>query len=301
MPGAVFSIGALSQATGVPVSTIRTWERRYQFLEPERGAGGQRRYRSSHVDHVRMVKQALDMGLRPADVLTLPVDALVRLLAAEAPDAAPADADEDLTPAGDWRAWLAAAERLDGPCLERALQKAWADSGACAFFEERLVPFAHEIGDRWRRGRLCISVEHFASERIREFLCEKWKSLQPRGSGPWVVCGTLPGEKHCLGLHAATVVMAMGGWRVSFLGDSLPLAAFERAVRSISARAVLVSCSAATPTADVRKALTGLRAVLSPDVAVLAGGSGCPECSDIKHFDSLPPLLAWARATADSG
>ena len=44
------SIGAVSQATGIPSETLRTWERRYGFPSPERSDGGHRQYNASIVE-----------------------------------------------------------------------------------------------------------------------------------------------------------------------------------------------------------------------------------------------------------
>ena len=41
---ASLTIGDLAHRTGVPISTLRSWERRYGFPEPRRQRGGHRRY-----------------------------------------------------------------------------------------------------------------------------------------------------------------------------------------------------------------------------------------------------------------
>lgn len=46
------SIGDLAHRTGVPISTLRSWEKRYGFLQPDRRAGGHRRYSEDDVDAV---------------------------------------------------------------------------------------------------------------------------------------------------------------------------------------------------------------------------------------------------------
>ena len=43
-------IGELARRTGVGVSTLRAWESRFRFLEPERSPAGQRLYVDSDVD-----------------------------------------------------------------------------------------------------------------------------------------------------------------------------------------------------------------------------------------------------------
>ncbi|MEC9398125.1 MAG: MerR family transcriptional regulator, partial [Myxococcota bacterium] len=62
---ATLSIGAVSQATGIPVETLRTWERRYGFPSPERSDGGHRQYNASIVEHLNLISRALEQGHRP--------------------------------------------------------------------------------------------------------------------------------------------------------------------------------------------------------------------------------------------
>ncbi|WP_302181614.1 DICT sensory domain-containing protein [Nocardioides pinisoli] len=49
---ASLTIGDLAHRTGVPISTLRSWEKRYGFPEPSRQPGGHRRYSETDVDAV---------------------------------------------------------------------------------------------------------------------------------------------------------------------------------------------------------------------------------------------------------
>jgi DNA-binding transcriptional MerR regulator/quercetin dioxygenase-like cupin family protein len=51
-----FTIGAVAEAVGVSAQTLRLWEAQ-GLLEPDRTAGGQRRYSSSHVERARQVAE----------------------------------------------------------------------------------------------------------------------------------------------------------------------------------------------------------------------------------------------------
>ncbi|HEX5917314.1 MAG TPA: DICT sensory domain-containing protein [Nocardioides sp.] len=51
-PRVSLSIGDLAHRTGVPISTLRSWEKRYGFPEPRRQGGGHRRYSEADVDAV---------------------------------------------------------------------------------------------------------------------------------------------------------------------------------------------------------------------------------------------------------
>jgi DNA-binding transcriptional MerR regulator/quercetin dioxygenase-like cupin family protein len=51
-----FTIGAVAEAVGVSAQTLRQWEAQ-GLLEPDRTAGGQRRYSSRHVERARQVAE----------------------------------------------------------------------------------------------------------------------------------------------------------------------------------------------------------------------------------------------------
>ncbi len=65
-PTKLLSIGAISRETGIHVSTIRMWEARYGALTPVRTEGGARRYSSTDLERLRLIKQLLDRGHKPS-------------------------------------------------------------------------------------------------------------------------------------------------------------------------------------------------------------------------------------------
>src|SRR4051812_49970433 len=76
----LLSIGALSTATGIPIGTIRTWERRYGVPVPVRKPSGHRVYPLSIVPDLRRAAQAIEQGHRAAEVLPASEAALEALL-----------------------------------------------------------------------------------------------------------------------------------------------------------------------------------------------------------------------------
>ena len=55
-------VGEVARRTGVGVSTLRAWERRFGVLTPERSPGGQRRYTDADVERVTAVRRLLGGG-----------------------------------------------------------------------------------------------------------------------------------------------------------------------------------------------------------------------------------------------
>lgn len=62
-PDDLMTIGDLSERTGVPPATLRSWESRYGFPRPSRLAGGHRRYAERDVAVVLEVLRQRDAGL----------------------------------------------------------------------------------------------------------------------------------------------------------------------------------------------------------------------------------------------
>lgn len=77
---ASISIGAAARLTGINANTLRMWERRYQLGPSKRSRGGQREYSTTDIDHLRLIKQLLNQGLRIGDIAQLTSKTLAGLL-----------------------------------------------------------------------------------------------------------------------------------------------------------------------------------------------------------------------------
>ncbi|MCO4747379.1 MAG: MerR family transcriptional regulator [Proteobacteria bacterium] len=265
--GTLITIGAVAQATGIPANTLRTWERRYGFPAPTRTGGGQRVYDPSVVDHLRLVRVALDRGHRAKQALSLTADELHALVGGRPVVDGPHGAME---------AWQRAVRDLDGPLFSSLLRQERSKLGALTFLTSRVGPFLKWIGDAWSGGQLEIHQEHFAADHIRSTLDETWRALSPPGR-PQVICATLPGEPHDLGVLMAAVAVATAGLRPLVLPGQTPANQIVASARTVSARAVAISLSDYSAGHDFELPLRSLRESLPPNTALWIGGSGAPE------------------------
>src|SRR4051812_34120639 len=150
----LLSIGALSTATGIPIGTIRTWERRYGVPVPVRKPSGHRVYPLTIVPHLRRAAQAIERGHRAAEVLPASEAALDALLnSLPASGTAPARRDRvptemEKNPSGS-EELLAATRRFDGDRLKRILHSEWARRGPIDFLEQCASPFLAAVGRGW--------------------------------------------------------------------------------------------------------------------------------------------------------
>lgn len=280
------SIGALARIAGVAPETIRTWEQRYGVPVAHRLPSGHRRYGPEAAEHIRLVRRALAAGMRPAEAVPADTAALRRVLA-RATQARP----------GDAASWLAAAAAFDGAGLDRAFARGLHSAGALGFVRDQAVPFLEALGEGWRAGRLTVAQEHFASERLADFLASRWRPLSREAAGPTVVCATLPGEGHALGLHLGALLLAGEGYRVLFLGAEVPLDDLAGSARG-RAVAVMVGVSENAKRGPTQRALRALARRLD-GVELLVGSRWRPPTrSGITWLAGFEDLVEWARAPA---
>ncbi len=293
------NIGALSKATGVPVETLRTWERRYGFPNPTRDDHGHRVYDVDVTEHVKLVDAAIRAGHRASSAVALDLKTLKGLfgdsLGQESPSVEISSAEHHAI-----QPWLDATINYDGETLEALFRRDWTTLGGLEFLKKRVHPFLVELGVAWTENRLEIGHEHFASERLRDFLTTLWRPLSDRSTGPRVVCATLPGETHSLGLQMAAMILSIVGCRVMYLGADTPIQDLVDAAMAHQSAAVCVSVSIAANRFTTTRDLSKLRESLPANMALVVGGAGArPGIPAVDVFRDLDELLAWGRLIVD--
>ncbi len=298
----LLSIGALSAATGIPVDTIRTWERRYGFPEPVRKPSGHRVYPIALVPRLRRVVQAISRGHRAAEVLPASEGALEALLdslpraRAEPTAQLPAVRPHEIGGA-ELEELLDPLRTFDAERLRRALQSDWARLGLLEFLEQRAAAFLRVVGNAWAEGTLDVRHEHFASAVLGDFLRVVRRPLDDRATGPITALATLPGELHGLGLQMAALVFASAGWRALVLGVDTPITQIAALAREAPLGAVALSQIqplGRTGNAAVRE--LGRR--LPRGIPLVVGGAGAPaerQIDGIEVFRDLAGLDHWLR------
>ncbi len=220
-------IGELSRRTGVKPDLLRAWERRYGLLDPQRTSGGFRLYPLTDVARIETMLSHLDRGLSAAEAARLAKE-----------DEEPASVGSSIAALlDDFRVAL---DAYDEPLAQMLLDRMLAAYTLETVLRDALLPYLHELGERWERGQASVAQEHFASSVIRGRLlglARGWGS----GSGPLAVLACPPGEEHDLGLLALGVVLRARGWRVAYLGPDTPVETLADAARRMAADWVVVS------------------------------------------------------------
>lgn len=266
-----FSIGVLAELTGMSVSTIRAWERRYGVLSPGRTAGGHRLYTPADVALLNRLAALRREGysLRHA------VQALRSGKHAPTPEPAILNEASRLGEGDLWagcqRYVLEAVRRFSFEELDACYTTVLALYPPAVVAERLLMPVLQALGDRWDTHPGGIAEEHFFTAYVRNRLGGRFLQERRNATGPQLLLACLPGEQHELGmLHFAIALMARG-FRPLYLGPHLPLAEVAALVAQSECVGVVLSGTVVVPDPDLLADLASLRTHL--DSPVFIGGA----------------------------
>jgi DNA-binding transcriptional MerR regulator len=253
-------IGELSRRTGVSPELLRAWERRYGLLQPTRSAGGLRLYGPDDLERVLRMQQHLAEGLAAAEAAAL---------------AGESGGDTDalaFDPASARRDLGAALEAFDEPFAQAILDSLVSLTTVDAMLEDVVLPYLHELGERWERGEVSVAQEHFASAVLRGRLLGLARGWG-RGLGPRALLACLPGEQHDLGLIAFGLALRARGWRIAYLGGDMPIESLVSAARAVEPAFIVLS---AVDVKSFRRFASELTS-LAREYRLCLGGAGARE------------------------
>jgi methanogenic corrinoid protein MtbC1 len=249
----------------------------------------------SNVTRLRRIADAIARGHRAGAVVGATDAELDRLLSATASPVEPELSFFNPSKASV-QELLAAVAAFDADRLTAALWSDWSRLGPIGFLQSTVAPLIERVGREWEEGRMEIRHEHFLSERLSDVMRAIRLPLDLTAAGPTVVCATLPGESHAIGLQMVALLLSSTGLRVLYLGTEIPPPELGRLARELAARAVAISVSAAADGNAVKRHLTKLREALPRGVQLLVGGQGVPSGRpDIVTVDGFTGLVRWAQ------
>ncbi|GIV01013.1 MAG: MerR family transcriptional regulator [Actinomycetota bacterium] len=249
-----YRIAEVSTRLGIPIPTIRSWERRYGFPRPGRTQGRHRRYSEREVRELRELRDMIALGHTAREAV-----ALVRRSAARVPEHVP-----------ELRAFLRAVASYDPIRAREALNAAAERLGVETAIRDVALTAMREIGSRWEVGACDVAEEHLATDTVRTWLARLRTFTPPPRRGP-VVLACAPKDAHSIGLEGFGAILARAGWDVRILGANTPVGALLGAVRATGAPGAVVT---AQRRANRRSAVEVLRALDAvPGVTPFYGGA----------------------------
>jgi len=267
------SIKMAARKSGLTAHVIRVWERRYNAVSPDRTDTNRRRYSETEIERLTLLGIATRAGHNIGSIATLPVEKL-RALASEATPASRLPPTKQIvaTATQAIAASIGAIEKLNSTALVEILERAAVGFGQHGLLEKVIAPLAQQVGELWRAGSITAAHEHFASAVIRNYLLQSSKPYAVNGTAPVLVVGTPAGQLHELGAVMVAAAANDLGWRVIYLGTSLPAVEIAGAAIQNKARAVAMSIVFPDDDPNLAQELESLRKHLPPEIKLITGG-----------------------------
>jgi methanogenic corrinoid protein MtbC1 len=287
-PTMSYRIKRVAHLTGINPATLRAWERRYGLVAPDRTHSGYRLYTDEDVAMLSRIKALVDDGLTIGEAL-----GRVRRGAEPLPsDAGPSPREArfrmlEALLSFDRRGALDAYQDVERLPPDRRV-------------EEVLLPVLRDVAGLLEAGECGVGEEHFANAFVREKLTGIIADLDTGAArGPEAVCAGLPGELHEAELMAATIHLATRGWRVLYLGTSIPVEELRRILRQRRPAMFCTALVGKISAADFRRLARELRDAAPPETEVVIGGPGVPPPFGgaelgVRYADDLSALVSVA-------
>lgn len=291
------SISDVERDIGVAKETLRVWERRYGFPQPQRDANGERAYPADQVRRLALVKRLLDQGYRPGKIMALDSAALAELGSKPGAGVAQRGLDDP-----EIRACVTLLQAHKMTELRQRLSQSMLLMGLRSFVTELVAPLTNAVGQAWARGEVAVFEEHLFSEMLQGVMRNAiFAATQQPGHAqarPRVLLTTVPQERHGLGLLMAEAMLALEGAHCVSLGVQTPLGDIVAAALAQRADIVALSFSGVTSARAAVENINELSSRLGDQAEVWAGGAGIETARRHLAPGSVLDLGAIAAAVA---
>lgn len=242
----LYKIKTVAERSGFSANLLRAWERRYDFLEPDRQPSGHRLYSEKDLRVLRSVKELLDRGYSVGEAAAMGRDALLTMsMPKPAAQASSMSSDQEtVAPSEDGRVaqLLEAAKAFEVEESRRLIHELVERCESRAALRKRVSDVSTLVGELWARGELSVAVEHFISGLWKEELrAELARMPEPPAQAETVVLAGFPDEFHELGLLLLQVEFRHSGYRVINLGPALPWESLEQLLAKKTPKLVCLS------------------------------------------------------------
>lgn len=272
-----FPIRTVSALTGINPVTLRTWERRYNLIEPIRTPKGHRLYSKDQIAMLHRVVALLERGV--------PISRINFSLVA---------GDDESRITQEEQFWsrligrmVVAVTHFDESTLEHAYNEAMSLYPIETVTQRLLMPMLGKLGQRWETGEGTVAEEHFFGVYLRNKLGARLHHRKQREHGPRLIAACMPGERHEAGILLFALSAADNDYRCILLGVDMPLEELPIAVSQSGSKGIVLSASFTPDVSHFRQELAKL--VSAAKVPVFIGGHTSVILSDvIKQAGAIP-------------
>lgn len=211
-----YSMSQVETLTGINAHTLRAWERRYNFILPERTETNIRYYSDAQLKNLLNIGILVRNGYRVSSVDKMEraeIHELVNQILTTH-----SDANNDKI-----NGLVLSMLEMDEHAFTKIYNSAVADLSLLKTFTELIYPFLNLVGGLWTTNKIVPAHEHFISNLIRQKIIAGIAGLpSPKEDAKRILLFLLEEESHELGLLLSSYIAKKAGWKVYYLGQNVP-------------------------------------------------------------------------------
>lgn len=277
-----FRIDHVAKLTGMSKHVIRSWEKRFDLLKPERGENRYRSYSQEDVDLLIYLNEQIGQGYSIGELAAVGREELLRRMRAAKRQ------DRERTAAADGRILNDLVTSL-APFKRKDFDRRFNEAVALLPFEDVFfkvfVPLQHKVGDMWADGSVGVAVEHFVTQQVRQKFMSVLNQMRGSEEGPRIVITCPPEELHEMGAQTVAYLCALHGCHPFYLGPQMPIKELAAFCTLVKPSLVLLSVSNRLTEDEAKTLARDYATQVRPHCPIWAGGMGVTSAKD--HFEAV--------------
>ena len=211
-----YTIKDLEQISGIKAHTIRIWEQRYGFLQPQRTETNIRTYSADELKVILNVSLLNKYGYK--------ISHINKMSSAEIEDKIFGLNHLDAEKERVVNALIKDMVSLDMLSFERQLDNYIAQKGVEKTITEIIFCFLESVGVLWITNHINPAQEHLASNIVRQKIILGIEKLPKMYNNAKLIVLFMPeGEYHEIGLLFVHFLLKSKGYNVDYLGTNVPI------------------------------------------------------------------------------
>ena len=211
-----YTIKDLEKISGIKAHTIRIWEQRYNFLQPQRTETNIRSYSAEELKVILNVSLLNKYGFK--------ISHIDKMSAAQMEEKIMALNQLDAQKERVVNALIKEMVSLNMVAFERQLDVYIGQKGIEKTINEIIFPYLERVGILWVTNHINPAQEHLATNIIRQKIILGIEKLTPLlNYGKRIVLFMPEGEYHELGLLYVHFLLKQKGIYVDYLGANVPM------------------------------------------------------------------------------
>ncbi len=227
----VYTMAQIVALTGVKAHTLRKWETRYNFLEPERTDTNIRYYSDKQLKKLMNIGILTRNGYRISKIDKMSDEEIHKHIATTLIESS----EED-----DISALIISALEMDEVTFDSILKEQIVKRGLSQTTTQIIYPFLNQIGVLWGINKVMPAQEHFVSNLIKKKMFAAIDALPyPKEDAPVIMMFLTENEHHEIGLLLAYYMARDLGWKVYYLGQNVPTENIQQVIDIVKPNAML--------------------------------------------------------------